>query len=79
MDEAARARAEARRGRMRGIVVRSFAELEAAGIEFWQGTPSSARLEAMWQLIVEAWVLEGSHGTPPRFVGSVVGVGRFEG
>jgi hypothetical protein len=71
-------RAAARRASWRGGVARSFEELEARGLQFWQEASPAARLDAMWQLIVEAWELKGKHGPPPGLQGSVVGVGRFE-
>jgi hypothetical protein len=78
VDEAFRRRAEARRATWTGGVARSFDELEARGIEFWNGASPSEKLTAMWQLLADAWVVEGKHGPPPGLQGSVVGVGRFE-
>jgi len=59
MDDAYRARAEARRSRLRGGVAHSFEELERAGLEFWQSAPPGARLDAIWQLIVDEWIVGG--------------------
>ena len=78
MDESFRRRAAARRATWSGGVARSFDELEEMGLEFWRNASSSAKLNAMWQLLVDAWVVEGKHGSPPRFQGSIIGVGRFE-
>ena len=78
MDDAFRRRAEARRATWTGGVARSFVELETKGLEFWSAASPSQKLTAMWQLLVDAWVVEGKHGPPPGFQGSIVGVGRFE-
>ena len=78
MDPDYQRRAAARRASWSGGTARTFEELEAKGLQFWQEASPSTRLDAMWQLIIDAWVIEGSHGSPPRFQGSVVGVGRFE-
>ena len=78
MDEAFARRAAARRASWRGGVAKSFDELEEAGAAFWAEAPPAAKLAAMWQLLVDAWVIEGKHGSPPGFQGSIVGIGRFE-
>lgn len=78
MDDAFARRAAARRASWSGGVARSFEELEAAGAAFWADAPPDVKLAAMWQLLVDAWVIEGKHGPPPGFQGSVVGIGRFE-
>jgi hypothetical protein len=78
MDDAFEQRAARRRATWRGGVAHSWAELEDRDIEFWQSATPSARLNAMWQLLVDAWVIKGKHGPPPGFQGSIVGVGRFE-
>ena len=78
MDDAFKARAEARRARMQGGVARSFDELENAGLDFWQNASSDARFNAIWGLIVDAWIVGGKIGPPPRLDHSVWGVGRFE-
>jgi hypothetical protein len=36
------------------------------------------KLQAMFDALVEAWILKGSHGSPPRFDGSTWGVLRHE-
>ncbi len=78
MSDAFERRAAERRIAWSGGVAKSFDELEARGLEFWADAPYGAKLSAMWQMIVDAWVMEGKHGSPPRFQGSIVGVGRFE-
>ena len=78
MDAAYLARAALRRAKMRGGVARSFDELERAGLEYWQDADGAARLEAIWELIVDAWVLKGEHGPSPRFDGSTCGVLEHE-
>ena len=78
MDEAFRRRAEARRATWTGGVARSFEELESKGFEFWNAASPSQKLNAMWQLLVDGWVIEGKHGPPPGLQGSVVGIGRLE-
>ncbi len=79
MDANARHRADVRRASWQGGVARTFEELEEKGLEFWRNAPPGARLTAMWQLIVDASAMEGTHGAPPGFQGSIVGIGRFEG
>jgi hypothetical protein len=78
MDSAYRRRAEARRATWSGGVAGSFDELEDLGAEFWAKPSPSAKLNAMWQLRVDAWIIEGKQGSSTRFQGSIVGVGRFE-
>ena len=78
MDEAYEKRAALRRASLQGRVARSWEELEEGGLEFWRSATPAARLSAMWQALVDAWVIKGKHGPPPGFQGSVVGVGRFE-
>ena len=58
MDEGFRRRAEARRATWTGGVARSFDELEERGVEFWANASPSQKLTAMWQLIVDAWVID---------------------
>lgn len=76
-DPDAEARAARRRATWSSGVARSFDELDARGLEFWANAAPSAKLQAMWDAIVEAWVIQGNHGPPPRFDGSASGVGRF--
>lgn len=71
-------RAALRRATWQGGVARSFTELENKGLDFWIHSEPGARLQAMWDAIVEAWVIKGKHGSPPRFQGSTFGIGRFE-
>jgi hypothetical protein len=78
MDAAFRRRAEARRATWTGGVARSFEELESKGFAFWNAATPSQKLNAMWQLLVDAWVIEGKNGPPPGLQGSVVGIGRLE-
>jgi hypothetical protein len=56
----------------------SFAELQERGLEFWVRAEPATKLKAMWDTILEAWIICGKHGPPPRFQGSVFGVGRHE-
>ena len=72
------ARAAHRRATWSGGVARSFAELDDRGLDFWVHADSSTKFQAMWDAIVEAWVVSGKHGPPPRFQGSTFGIGRFE-
>jgi hypothetical protein len=78
VDDAFEQRAAARRASWSGGVVRSLDALEESGVEFWAKAPPAAKLSAMLQLLADAWVIGGKQGPPPRFQGSVVGVGRFE-
>ena len=66
VDAAAKARAEARRATWTGGVARSFDELEEAGLAFWRDAAPETKLQAMWDLIVDAWNVR--HGSPPRFL-----------
>jgi hypothetical protein len=78
MDAEFAKRAEARRARMVGGVARSFAELEEASIAFWRQASYADKLQATHDALLEAWILQGRHGPPPRFDGSTWGVLRFE-
>ena len=78
MDDGFERRAAERRATWQGGVAHSFAELEKRGQEFWRAAPPSARLDAMWGALVDAWVIQGKHGPAPGFQGSLVGIGRFE-
>jgi hypothetical protein len=78
MDDAFEKRAALRRASWDGGVARSWAELDRRGSEFWRTATPSARLNAMWQALIDAWIIKGKHGPPPGFQGSVVGIGRFE-
>jgi hypothetical protein len=79
MDQSYKSRAEARRARISvGVVANSFDELEQAGLEYWQNATPGERLSAIWQLIVDEWVIGGKRGPPPRFDGSTCGVLSFE-
>lgn len=71
-------RAARRRATWTGGRVASFEELEDKGLEFWVNAEPATKLQAMWDAIVEAWIIKGKHGPPPRFQGSAFGVGRHE-
>jgi hypothetical protein len=71
-------RAAERRARLTGGKAGSFAELEDEGRRFWDEAPPVAKLVAVRDALVEAWILRGKHGPPPRFVGSAHGVLTFE-
>ena len=72
------ARAARRRSTWSGGVSHSFAEHEDEGLAFWARADPGAKFQAMWDAIVEAWIVKGKHGPPPRFQGSAFGVGRHE-
>jgi hypothetical protein len=74
----AETRAARRRVTWSGGRAGSFVELEETGLEFWMRADPATKLQAMWDAIVEAWVIGGKHGPPPRFQGSTFGVGRHE-
>ncbi len=71
-------RAAQRRVTWTGGRATSFEELEAKGLEFWVNAKPAAKLQAMWDAIVEAWVINGKHGPPPRLQGSAFGIRRHE-
>jgi hypothetical protein len=71
-------RAAQRRATWTGGRAASFEELEEKGLEFWVNAEPAAKLQAMWDAIVEAWIIKGRHGSPPRFQGSAFGIGRHE-
>jgi hypothetical protein len=56
----------------------SFTGLEERGLEFWVNADPATKLRAMWDAILEAWIISGKHGPPPRFQGYLFGVGRHE-
>lgn len=63
---------------MTGGVARSFDELEQAGRDFWKSASYAAKLQATHDALIDAWILKGRHGPPPRFDGSTWGVLEFE-
>jgi hypothetical protein len=71
-------RAARRRATWTGGRAASFEDLEEKGLEFWVNAEPAAKLQAMWDAIVEAWIISGKNGPPPRFQGSAFGVGRHE-
>jgi len=71
-------RAAERRARLSGGVARSFEELDEATAEFWDNATYATKLQATHDALIEAWILEGRNGPPPRFDGSTWGIGRFE-
>jgi hypothetical protein len=74
----AETRAARRRATWIGGRASSFDELEEKGLAFWVNAEPAAKLQAMWDAIVEAWIINGKHGPPPRLQGSTFGVGRHE-
>jgi len=74
----AEARAAQRRATWTGGRAASFEQLEKMGLEFWVNAEPGAKLQAMWDAIVEAWIIGGKNGPPPRLQGSAFGVGRHE-
>jgi hypothetical protein len=74
----AETRAARRRATWIGGRASSFDELEEKGLEFWVNAEPAAKLQAMWDAIVEAWIINGKHGPPPRLQGSTFGIGRHE-
>jgi len=77
-DADAEMRAARRRATWTGGRASSFEELEDEGLAFWVNADPAAKLQAMWDAIVEAWVIGGKNGPPPRFQGSAFGIGRHE-
>jgi hypothetical protein len=71
-------RAALRRLTWTGGRATSYADLEDRGLEFWANAEPGTKLQAIWDAIIEAWVISGKNGPPPRFQGSAVGVGRHE-
>lgn len=78
MDAAFEKRAARRRLVMQGGVAQSFAELDRAGQAFVERATLAERLSATSRMLVEAWVIQGKDGPPPRFDGSTYGVLKFE-
>lgn len=68
------ARAEARRGSLRYGSAKSFEELEAKGVAFWQEVDLSAKFQATIELVRDSWYLAGNDGPPPRLDRSAYGV-----
>ena len=71
-------RAAERRKRMTGGVARSFDELERSSREFWENASYAAKLQATHDALLDAWILKGRDGPPPRFDGRTLGVLKFE-
>lgn len=78
MDDAFAKRAEERRKRLTGGIARSFDELDRSSGEFWATASYAAKLQATHDALVEAWIVKGCHGPPPRFDGSTWGILKFE-
>ncbi|MEZ4297371.1 MAG: hypothetical protein R3B70_20570 [Polyangiaceae bacterium] len=76
MDDAYRQRAAARRATWTGGVASSHDAMEQADIEFWRNATASDRFNAVWQMAIDAWVIEGSDAPAPRLQGSPCGVRR---
>jgi hypothetical protein len=74
----AETRAARRRATWTGGRAASFEELDAKGLEFWVNAEPGTKLQAMWDAIVEAWIINGKHGPPPRLQRSAFGVGRYQ-
>lgn len=71
-------RAAERRERLTGGVANSFDALDEASRAFWDAAPHATKLQATYDAIIEAWILKGRNGPPPRFDGSTWGVLKFE-
>ncbi len=74
MDEAERA--EARRRRWRMGVIRPDMDAAAAKVAFCRSGPPEGRLEALAELVRQAWSLEHPDEPLPRLDRSVFGVRR---
>lgn len=72
-------RARERQARWQGGVARTHEEMAEEDLRFWRNATPSQRLEAVWQMALEAWVLKGAHGPAPRLQGSPVGIRRKAG
>jgi hypothetical protein len=79
VDDRYRQRAQARRATWEGGVAASHAQMEEADLRFWQQASAADRLNAVWQMALEFWTLQGNDGPPPRLRGSSGGVRRGEG
>ena len=58
--------------------VRHGADALEAELEFWLAAPPAVRLAAAWQMVEEAWAIEGNDGPPPRLERSLFGTRRGE-
>lgn len=77
MDQDFAARAQARRQSWTGAKV-SLEDSAQQDLHFWSQATPSARLDATWQMALEARALKGEVGPAPGLHGSVVGVRRRE-
>jgi hypothetical protein len=73
VDDAA-SRAARRRAEWTGGVARSFQDMDAIDLAFWQRMTPEQRVRAMWSLVEDSLALEGRVGPPPRLQKSVGGV-----
>jgi hypothetical protein len=62
-----------------GGVVRSFAEMEEADLQFWLAMDPTDRLKMVWSLVEDGLALQGSHGPTPRLQRLVGGVRPLRG
>ena len=78
MAEDAAARAQRRRDRWLAGVTHTRSEALRAEIAFWRRATPTERLSAIRQMVDEAWLLKGAHGSPPRLQRSAGGIRRRE-
>ena len=72
-------RAEVRRTTWAGGLAHSHAAADAADLTFWREATPSQRFDAVVEMAIEAWVIKGGHGAPPRLQRAAGGVRRREG
>lgn len=69
-------RAEQRRGAWQGATVSSHLEMADQDTKFWSSTSGQERLDAVWEMALEAWSLKRGAEPAPRLQGSPVGIRR---
>ncbi|HET9958054.1 MAG TPA: hypothetical protein VFQ61_26335 [Polyangiaceae bacterium] len=78
MDSGFEQRAAERRTRVVGGTARSHDELDELDFEFWQSCSGGERLEATWQLALDAITMKAQPNAP-GFSGPAYGVRRRAG
>ena len=74
MDEEYLTRAERRRRDWQGAAMDSHSAMEVADRQFWQQASASERLDATWEMAMEAWRLKRGDEPAPRLQGFLFGV-----
>ena len=79
MDASFDERARRRRQQMVGGVAKSHEELDDLDWAFWRNESPSARLNAVWQLALDAMAMHAENDAPPGLQRPACGIRRRKG